>query len=153
MKSIRQLFTRPKKDLKEIHRQLLLVQDEKRVLENQITMKNAALEEQKRQTRQLAQKLKILGNLLKKKRGSIKNCDFPSDFSPNPKIVTYHLCRQAPPGPENPGLMHPNHDLDCRSYSRKQFRTRTRENLFFKLIKFYCVLRPLLHFCTVWSGI
>ena len=65
MKSIRQLFTRPKKDLKEIHKQLLLVQDEKRVLENQITMKNAALEEQKRQTRQLAQKLKILGNLLK----------------------------------------------------------------------------------------
>jgi hypothetical protein len=65
MKSIRQLFTRPKRDLKEIHSQLLLVQNEKLDLEAKIAAKEAALEKQKRETRQLAQRLKILGNLLK----------------------------------------------------------------------------------------
>ena len=65
MRSIRQLFTRPKRDLKEIHHQLLLVQNEKRDLEAQIALKEAALEKQKRQTRELAQRLKILGKLLK----------------------------------------------------------------------------------------
>ena len=65
MKSIRQLFTRPKRDVKDIHHQLLLVQNEKRDLEVKIAAKEVALEKQKRQTRQLAQRLKILGNLLK----------------------------------------------------------------------------------------
>jgi len=65
MKSIRQLFTRPKRDLTEIHQQLILVQNEKRDLEIKIAVKEAALEKQKRQTRQLAQRLKILGNLSK----------------------------------------------------------------------------------------
>lgn len=79
MKSIRQLFTRPKRDLKEIHHQLLLVQNEKRDLEAQIVLKEAALEKQKRQTRQLAQRLKILDennaimNVMNKEKISITN--------------------------------------------------------------------------------